>query len=759
MTSLSRFPHLSVALCTLACGSLFSGALQAQDVMTLPRIDGPVTLDGFSQEPAWQRINPLEVTMNQPTFGLDPSEVTEILVAYDDDYLYVAGRLYDSDPEGIQRGAMNRDNMSPSNDWFGIILDTFNDNENGLGFFTTPAGIRFDAAVFNDAQGEFPVNVSWNTFWDVAVKITDQGWFAEMRIPFSSLRFQDTDGQVTMGLTAWRYIARKFETVTFPAISPKWGFWSVWKPSLAQRVRLEGVYSRNPLYVTPYALGGTGQSSKLNDDETAWTVEQNPARDIGLDVKYSLSSNLTLDLTLNTDFAQVEADDEQVNLTRFSLFFPEKRLFFQERSSIFDFSLGGPNRLFYSRSIGLSDYGLVPILGGVRLVGRLGDWDIGGMNMQTAQTAFSPEPDSTVTVASENFGVLRLRRQVLNPYSYAGGMVTSRIGTDGHRNLAYALDGILRLFGDDYLTLNWAQTADTETTEPILSLATTRFRLNWERRTKEGLGFDLSVSRQGMDYNPGMGFVPRTNYTLFRNEVSYGWFPDEDSPIFSHSLSLLSWIFLNNTDGRLESAEVGSSWWRSTKSGVFTSLGLKLLHESITDTFRLSSDSFISPDTYTFTELSASYQSPFGGLFRVETYLNGGTFYDGHRLSLRAVPAWVISKYFEASGSVEFNRVRFPQRDQRFDSNIVRLRLKTTLSAVLSLFTFIQYNSATDAIVFNGRFRFNPREGTDLYIVYNEGINTNRHSFDPALPFTDTRTVLVKYSTTFLTDSIVDIVF
>ncbi|MFQ6675213.1 MAG: DUF5916 domain-containing protein [Fidelibacterota bacterium] len=739
-------------VCTLAFAPLLAPGLEAQQVMTLPRVNGPISLDGFSREPAWESVDPLKVVMHQPTFGLEPSEPTEILVAYDDDYLYVAGRLYDSDPQGIQEGGMNRDNMSPSNDWFGIILDTFNDNENGLGFFTTPAGIRLDAAVFNDAQGEFPLNVSWNTFWDVAVAKSDKGWFAEIRIPFSSLRFQDTEGEVIMGLTVWRYIARKFETVTFPAISPRWGFWSLWKPSLAQRVQLEGVYSRNPVYITPYALGGAGLSSRLNPEETDWITEQNPVRDMGLDVKYGLSSNLTLDITLNTDFAQVEADDEQVNLTRFSLFFPEKRLFFQERSSIFDFSLGGPNRLFYSRRIGLSDYGLVPILGGLRLVGRIGGWDIGAMDMQTAASTFSVASDSTVSLASENFGVLRLRRRVFNAYSYAGAMFTSRIGADGHRNLAYALDGIFRLFRDDYLTLNWAQTADTEDGGNTSGLETARLRVNWERRTKEGMGYDLSLSRQGKDYNPGMGFVPRTNYTLLRNEISYGWFPGEHSPLFSHSLSVVGWLFLNGSSGTLETAELGPRWQTTTKSGVFTGLGLNLLYESIPDTFDLGTGAVVPPGTYRFAGVNAFYQTPFGGLFRVETYLDAGTFYDGRRLSVRAVPTWIMSRFLELGGSLEFNRVGFPRRNQRFDSNIVRLRLKATFTNALSVFTFVQYNSATDAVIFNGRFRFNPREGTDLYIVYNEGINTNRYRIDPALPFTESRTVLVKYSTTFLTD-------
>jgi len=293
----------------------------------IPRITGAVKLDGLSNEQAWEGIHPLPVVMHAPNFLDEPSERTEILVAFDNDYLYLAGRLFDSEPSRIQSASKKRDEMKPNNDWFGVVIDSFNDKENALVFFTTPSGLRLDMHVFNDAIADEYFNASWNTFWDVATVRNGQGWFVEMRIPFSSLRFQDREGRVVMGLIAWRWIARKNELIIFPEVSPKWGGWSGFKPSQAQEVVFEGLYSRRPLYVAPYALGGFGRSFELNDQETAYVRDDEPAHEAGLDIKYGLTSNLTLDLTLNTDFAQVEADDEQINLTRFSLFFPEKRLF------------------------------------------------------------------------------------------------------------------------------------------------------------------------------------------------------------------------------------------------------------------------------------------------------------------------------------------------------------------------------------------------------------------------------------------------
>lgn len=242
-----------------------------------------------------------------------------------------------------------------------------------------------DLAVRDDATGDYPLDVDWNTFWDVEVAQNDEGWFAEMRIPISSLRFEpDERGRVVMGLVAMRFIPRNSEVATFPATPANWGTFSHMTPSRARKVVFEGLEPQTPLRVTPYALGGAGQQSVLKASGTAYGLETEPTYDVGLDVKYGLTSNLTLDLTLNTDFAQVEADNQQVNLTRFSLFFPEKRRFFLERSSNFAFNFGAPNRLFYSRRIGVHACEQVRILGGARVVGRSGRWDVGLLNMQTA---------------------------------------------------------------------------------------------------------------------------------------------------------------------------------------------------------------------------------------------------------------------------------------------------------------------------------------------------------------------------------------
>lgn len=728
---------------------------QSLDPIILPRLVGPITLDGMSNETAWQIVQPLDVGMHQPVFGNDPSEKTEIRIAYDEEYLYVSGRFYDSDPKGIRGNALERDGTSFSEDGLIIVLDTFNDNENALCFATTPAGIRGDWSIFNDAESSsgLPWNISWNTFWDATVVRNEEGWFAEMRIPFSSLRFQDENGSVVMGLIAWRYIARKNEIITFPDIPQKWDLGFL-KPSVAQDVVLEGIQKRNPLYVTPYLLGGVDQLSELNYSETAYDVSRNLSQNLGLDLKYGLSSNLTLDLTFNTDFAQVEADDPQINITRFSLYYPEKRLFFQERASLFNFSFGGPTKMFYTRRIGLYDIGdydyrQVPIYGGARLVGRIGSWDVGFLDMQTAQAEFSISDDgndSTTIVPSENFSVLRLRRQVINPYSYLGTMLTSRVERGEQYNYCLGLDGTIRLFEDDYLIFSIAQSLDSQK-EPSDA---NRLRFAWEKRAKQGFSYELFFARRGSHYFPRMGFEVWEDYFVLARRISYAWLPSEASQAFRHTLALEYYFIFGNANMGLESAELGPVWTYEGKTGSFAQVWIKSRHEDILDTLNLPEYVFVPPTRYNFYELGIDYQMPWGTLLRSGFNIKGGPFYDGRYLTVGVSPTWTVSNHLTLSGNYQPTWAQFPDRDQSFNTHLLGVWLKIAVNTKLSTSTFVQYNSAADAVGINFRLRYNPREGTDFYLVYNEGLNTDREREALALPLSNSRSVLLKYSTTFL---------
>ena len=726
---------------------LVSGAhAQAAGRLVLPRLAGPIRLDGLSDEPAWRVVHPWVPTQYEPDNGAPPTERTEFLVAYDDEHIYFALRAYDRDPTGIRANTLYRDRLS-GDDHFEILLDTFNDNETALLFTTTPAGIRKDAAISHDASGGDITSGDWingdfNTFWDVATVVNGDGWFAELRVPFTSLRFQETGGQVVMGIILQRKVARKTERLVFPPV-PAVANWAFLKPSLALKVVLEDIRPSTPLYVTPYGLSGLQQSFRLDSLGTGYTREDDLKAEVGGDLKYGLGHNQTLDLTVNTDFAQVEADDQQVNLTRFSLFYPEKRQFFQERASVFEFRTGGLSRLFHSRRVGLTDDGQpVRILGGARLVGRWHGWDVGILDMQTA------ERDS---VPSENFGVLRLRRQVINPYSYAGAMVTSRMGTDGSYNLAYGLDGTIRVAGDDYFTLQWAQSFDHEQIDAgTLNLVNSgQFTAELVRRTRAGFGYDAVVAWAGPAYDPGIGFTQRNDFTLLDDAVSYTWLPGHVSSLIWHTLGLAGFVFLRNADRSVESAEVGPTWAFAAKSGAGGSVGTTVVFEDLLVPFVLSPEAVVPAGRYTFVRAGAAYHVSHTRLFQVNPRVEAGSFYDGWQATAELAPVWYVSPHLELSGFYQFTRIRFPARDQGFDAHLARLRIGTALNTKLSTNAFLQFNSTIHTLSANIRFRYNFREGNDLWIVYNESMNSDRDRLTPALPFTDTRAVLVKYTYTF----------
>ena len=725
-------------------GSDGNGNGHGTNIMTVPRMTGTVTLDGTVDEAVWEGIAPLSLTMKEPVYQGELSERTEIRVAHDGRYLYVAGRLFDSDPEGIRANSLARDRYS-GDDCLGIVLDTFNDNENGRWFVTLPTGVRLDMEVTNDAEFNGsgpPVNDSWNGFWEAATSRDERGWYAEMRIPFSTLGFQDHDGRVVMGLIAYRYIARKNEMQIFPAISQEWGMGHI-KPSLAHRIELEQVTGRRPLYITPYLLGGL--SREIPRQGSTAPVGRVTQRQAGLDIRSNLTGNLTLNLTFNTDFAQVEADDEMVNLSRFSLFMPEKRQFFQERAGIFDFGTVFMGRLFYSRRIGLNfDGEPVRILGGGRLVGRIGNWDIGVIDMQT---------DEAPSRGAENLGVIRLRRQVFNAYSWAGGMVTHRLGADGSRNLAYGLDSMIRVGGDDYLTVKWSQTFDDDLMSEgrTGSIESGFFMAEWQRRRLRGLNGFATAAWCGPDWMPGLGFSTRSDFVFVRTRLAYSLPGRDDSAIRMIEPGVFLNGFVRNADGALESNLIQVMNPVQFRSGLMVMLGAYSEYEEIPETFSLSETAEVPAGRYRSSAFFCFFEMPESALFRFFGEVRGGGFYDGRIAAGRATLTWRASRHLELVAEYNANLIRFHGRDQAFDSHLARLRLRGAVNTHLSANTFLQYNSATEIVSLNGQVRWHLSEGRDLWLVINDC-----RTIDPLVPlesdgqYCAQRTIMMKYTYTFI---------
>jgi hypothetical protein len=720
-------------------GALIPVAALAQQPLPIHRVTSPVQLDGRSDEDAWRGIDPLPLVAHQPTFGAPPAERSEIRLAYDAEYLYAAARFYVSDASDVRAASLYRDRPT-SDDIFRLLLDTFNDNENALVFEVTPAGVRADHSISDDGRG---VNTSWNAYWDVATSRTAEGWFAEIRIPFSSLRFQPVDGRVVMGLIAARFSVSTQELVTFPALSPEYSNAFI-RPSIAAKISLEGVESRNPLYIMPYALGGLSRAATLDPTTAAFRHEQDFENEAGLDVKYGITSNLTLDASLNTDFAQVEADDQQVNLTRFSLFFPEKRQFFQERSGVFSFNTGNfgdASRLFHSRRIGLTDDGRpLRIYGGGRLVGRVGAWDIGALNMHV---------DGDGSMPSENFGTLRLRRQLLNSGSYVGAIATSRIAGGGVYNIAYGLDTQLRAFRNDFLTLQWAQTFDDDTAR-VSGLDAAMVRAIWERRSAQGVVYSAWAKWSGPAHSPGLGFAPRSDFTTYGANLRYGWYPGERTIFNNIQPSLLAGVFRRNADNELESATVNVFLNWALKSGWFGYFVQSNEIEDLPVELVLAPDATVPAGRHEWRRIAANFFPPSRPRLRMSLSTSLGGFYDGDQFTATLGPTWSASEHLEIAGEYSFNRIRLPDRGQRLNADIARLHIQAALDAHLSATTFLQYSDAGGLAIGNIRVRYHLSEGRDLFLVYNERLNTERDGLDPRPPLSQDRTLVVKYSHAFV---------
>ena len=725
-------------------------APEPRGVLDLPRLSGPIVVDGVVDESAWAGIEPLALTMYEPSFRGSSDRRIDLRLAYDDDGIFLAARFHHEDPSDIRAFSVTRDRWS-GDDGFGLLLDTFNDNENALRFVGLPLGGKMDMSITGDGQREGgggraggPSGSSWNTFWDMKTRITEDGWEGEMRIPFSSLRFEEgPDGSVVMGLMAYAYEPAAGARWTFPAIPRSRPYTQV---SAWQDVRLQGVEPSSPAYLAPYVLGGSAMSTSLPEGGSAYLATTERSYEFGGDLKVTPTSNLTLDLTVNTDFAAVEADQQQVNLTRFSLFFDEKRPFFQERAGIFAFETGADQGvLFYSRRIGLSDGQPLRILGGARLVGRVGSWDVGLIQMQTQKTA---------ALASENFGVLRVRRSVFNPNSFMGGMVTSRVNTAGVYNVTYGVDGQFRIAGDEFVTLKWLQTmqgGDALSDAAATGLDAGRIVVDWTRRRVEGFSYKQSFVWSGESYDPGVGFETRENFSRGQSDWNYQWFPGEESEFRRVWMGVQSNVWWRNVDDRVDTGQFQPFLTLETKPGATLRVSTTSAYEDVPTPFVLSDEADIPAGSYWAHEGAVRFMSPRGWTIQPSVTATAGDFFDGTRVGLNTGLGWAVNRYVDLRLGWDWNRIRFDERGQSFDSNLLRLTARGALDTQLSLDMFVQYNSLTEKATTNARLRYNFREGQDLWLVWNEGLNIERNVLGvPRLPRTSARTLTMKYTHTLI---------
>lgn len=717
-----------------------------KDTLIISKLSAPVIFDGLSNEEAWHDAFKMDFTVLRPVWGADPAERTEMYLGFDDEYLYLAGRCLTRDSSTLVIRNLVRDGWR-GDDWVTFHIDTRLDKQNALVFSLYPLGSRYDAAINNDGidLGSNAFNQDFNMFWDAKSVINSEGWFFEIKIPIYNLRLkEDKDGKIYVGISAARILQHHQETHIFPAI-PQEMVDAMSRPSAKQPAILNGVKPQKLLLFTPYLLTSRLRQNIFNTINSIFEQKKTKNLQAGLDAKIGLSSYLTMDLSLNPDFAQVEADNQLINLTRFSLFFPEQRLFFQEAAGLFHFGLGSNTQLFYSRQIGINDGQLTDVYGGIRITGKLNkNTDLGFLNMHTAPTITE---NGKLIKPDENFTAMRVRRKVINERSFVGLMTTNRYNKNSN-NFSIGLDGLLNPFGENFLLIAIANTIDSG---QKLSLKASRVNLQWDVRKQSGWFGNIGYTFSGRDFNPRLGFLDRSNFHQYRIAVNYGKFAKSKLNKFQYTFwNAFSLDAIKSASkGDWESVDVQSMIDLTDFRGNNFSFRINVTYEYLTENLCFGNQVTILPGEYLFAQANFNYSQPRAFSFRQAFSATAGSFFDGTRIDLNYNPILSLGKHWEIQCNYNFNILNFQNSSVKENIHILRLRINYALNLHLSINYIAQYNSTADQIFNNLRLRYNFKDGHDFYLVWNENFFTNR-SFRENLfrPLSGNQSVILKYNYT-----------
>ncbi len=683
-------------------------ATKPEHVMTAVRIQGPITVDGVLTEPQWELAQPAtDFIQRLPHTGQPATERTEVRIIYDDLNLYVGVHLFDSaGRKGITIKDIKRDFYTLDSDGFQIVIDTFDDDLNSFLFGTNPAGAKFDMQIGADGAAG---NTSWNGIWHVKTSISDEGWQVEMAIPFKTLRFGNKPVQV-WGVNFERRVRRKHEDSYW---SPLPAAFRLGRVSLAGQLEgVEGIHPGRNLYVKPYV---TAPVQRLRGDDTDFKPE------VGMDLKYAVGTQSTLDLTYNTDFSQVEADEQQINLTRFNLFFPEKREFFLENAGTFGF---GRSRSgfrtdlipFFTRRIGISrDNRLVPILGGARLSGREGKNSFGLLSMQT---------DDISGVPSTNFSVMRYRRNLLAK-SDVGALFVNKDEAGAGFNRTYGVDANFRLIR--YLEVSsWLLKTQTP------GLDGHDMAANFEVAWWDDL-LDLEVRHLDVqeNFNPEAGFLQRGAMKRTTGNFMLTPRPHEKIPWVRYLGPVVNIDYITDQQGELETRLLQTGFYAVLHNGSEFSIGRRTDFERLEKPFKIRAGTEILPGDYNFNEWYMTLKTDMSRLLYGQVGLQSGKFWNGTRdgrvLGLNVQPGY----HFSAGALWTHNNVTLPSG--AFNTDLLAARVGYLFSTNLFLNTLVQYNSDLREVSSNVRFNFIYRPLADFFLVYNERRSTSGEVLDRAL--------------------------
>lgn len=702
------FPNISTAQTMAEPPSSF----EAKAVFT----DVAPYIDGHLDENFWQNIPPItNFTQQWPEDGNPATEKTEVRIAYDRDYLYFGFRFYDRNPDRIRARNLERGGRNSRDDHAYIGIDTYRDGRNAYLFEMNALGTQDDALVTDESlsYGSY----SWDAVFISETNINEEGWTLEVAIPFRQLRFPDGD-ELEFGLMFYRMINRKNEHVFWPAIGMEYGSSRSAIAAVSQYGRLTGIRNirrGKNIEIKPYVISGV-QEVRPDLQNMATDIEY--TYDIGGDFKYGITSNLTLDLTVNTDFAQVESDNVELNLTRFNLFYPEKREFFQERAGLFEHGNTRSTQTFFSRRIGLSNN----ILTGARVTGQAGRLSIGAMNIETGA-----KMKETFGRKSTNNSVLRLR-STLFPRATAGTIFTNVENPDGY-NRTLGFDTQYRFWSSSQFRAWFTNVWDDENQ---FNDAAGHAGLQLQNDLYSG-GF--SYTNVGKYYNPELGFVRRRDMVQYSGNLGY-------SPVvdIQHLSSLArfyfntSYDYIEGQDGGKQTTQFSGSAQAEFRSSSNIQLQYNRQFERLTEPFNIRSNATIAAGDYTFNTIRLSAFSDDSKRLFGSANFSTGSFYDGNRTDFGGSIGFRQSNHLTLDASFSHSEIDLPIANGRFDATTISTSILGAVSRKLFAKALVQYDNFSRNIQANIRINWIHKPGSDLFLVFNTSYHLtddNEMLFDP----------------------------
>ena len=698
------------------------------------RVDEPLRIDGQLDEPVYGRVPAMsDFIQNDPLEGAPASEKTELWILFDRDNVYVVARCWESRPDLIMASEMRRDNTRiVRDDNFAWSFDTFYDRRNAVLFEVSAVGGRIDAQVTNEQQ----ISIDWNPVWEVSVGRFEGGWTMEAALPFKSLRYRGAGPQV-WGVQARRVNRWRNESSYLTSLTAAQGMRGHFRASLAATlVGIDAPPASRLFEVKPYVIGDLTTSTA-----TIPPTANAAGADAGLDVKIGVTQGVTADFTVNPDFAQVEADEHQINLTRFNLFFPEKREFFLENQGIFGFGgvatagrfagFSDTPVLFYSRRIGLTSNREVPLRAGGRLTGRAGAFTFGALNIRAGD---APEAGARAT----SFTVLRARRDLLRRSS-VGAMFTGRsVSIDGEeQNTAFGVDGAFGFFDDLTINTHWAQTRSEDLTGDESSY---RGHLDY---AGDRYGVQLEHLLVGDAFNPEVGFVRRRD--MRRSFGEFRFSPRPQSIEWARRLVWTgSFAYVENLAGQVETRETLASFAiELDNSDVFTVGGLRS-YEFLPLPFEISREATLPVGGYDFTSVNVSYDFGQQRPWSANILAEHGTFYSGHKTGLTITRGRAsVTDQLSVEPLYSINWIDLAEG--AFTTILIGTRATYTMTPLMFTSALLQYNSSLDSVSANVRFRWEYQPGSELFVVFNEDRDTMTRRF----PGLRNRAFVVKFNRLF----------